>query len=536
MKPLDRAADLQALRAAPALDLLVIGGGIAGAGVALEAARAGLRVALVEARDFASGTSSRSSKLVHGGLRYLAQGQIALTRESVREREALLRAAPGLVQPLGFLLPVRRGDHHGRRKLGLGLALYDRLAGQRTRAWFDAAALLERAPALNAVGLLGGWRYLDAQTDDARLVLRVLAEARQFGALTLNHVAAAALTRDAGGRVDGAQLHDAVGGQRFAVPARCVVNATGAWADALRAGLGRPQRLRPLRGSHLLFEAWRLPVAQALTLPHPDDGRPVYALPWEGSTLVGTTDLDHADDLNREPAITRAEFDYLLRAMQQTFPTLGLAEADVVSTWAGVRPVLDSGRGLAPSQEAREHLIACEDGLITVTGGKLTTFRSSAIAALRLAAASLPELHGRLHGRPHEAAPLLAAPRPDGLPALQDLSPGLRERWLARFGDAAPALRAAARPGELETIAHSGCAWAELRWACRAEAVVHLDDLLLRRSRLGLLLREGAAALLPRLQAIVQQELGWDAARWQEEQTRYRELIARCYGRPPREA
>ena len=197
--------------------------------------------------------------------------------------------------------------------------------------------------------------------------------------------------------------------------------------------------------------------------------------------------------------------------MQQTFPSLGLNDADVVSTWAGVRPVIASGQGLAPSKEAREHLIVKEAGLITVTGGKLTTFRGSAIAALKLAGLS-----------PQGDAPLLAATTVKGLPA----------RWLARHGDEAAALQAAAQAGELDEITHTGCCWAELRWACRAEAIVHLDDLLLRRTRLGLLLRDGAAALLPRLKSIAQEELGWSEAQWMEEQTRYRELITRCYGHP----
>jgi len=524
---MERDADLQALRAR-AVDVLVIGGGIAGAGIALEAARAGVRVALVEARDFASGTSSRSSKLVHGGLRYLGQGQIGLTRESVRERNALLRDAAGLVLPLAFLLPVRVGDKNGRRKLGLGLALYDWLSGLRTRAWFNAAALLERAPALASSGLLGGWRYQDAQTDDARLVLRVLAEARQRGAITLNHLPAESLTRDAQGEVVGAVVRDAVSGETFTLAARCVINATGAWADQLRGTLGAARKLRPLRGSHLLFDAWRLPVAQAVTLFHPNDGRPVYALPWEGSTLVGTTDLDHPDDLNREPGIARSEFDYLLQAMQHAFPSLALRETDVVSTWAGVRPVIDSGRGLDPSKEARDHLIVNEHGLITVTGGKLTTFRSSAIAALHLAAQRVPELQDRLRADAQVLAPTRIATQL----GLQSLSARLRERWMARFGDAALEVQDAAQAGELDTIAHTGVAWAELRWACRAEAVVHLDDLLLRRTRLGLLIRDGAAALLPRVKRIVQQELAWSDSRWDEEQSRYRALIANCYGQP----
>lgn len=521
-----RQQDLTLLRTAAPLDLLVVGGGIAGAGIALEAARAGVRVALVEARDFASGTSSRSSKLVHGGLRYLAQGRIGLTRESLHERQALLRDAPGLVTPLRFVLPVRRGDANGRRKLGLGLALYDRLAGQRSRQWHGPAALQAEAPGLQADGLLGGWSYLDAQVDDARLVMRVLAEAEAHGALVLNHLRVDSLQRE-GKQVSGAKLVDALDGSDFSVQARCVINATGAWADALRGALGAQPVLRPLRGSHLLFPDWRLPVAQAITFYHPQDGRPVYALPWEGATLVGCTDVDHREDLAQEPGITQSEFDYLLGAMQLAFPSLTLTPADVCSTWAGVRPVVASGKDVAPSKEPREHLIVDEQGLITVTGGKLTTFRSTALLALRQAARHVPALAGL-------ATPASIFSRtPDSTAlALQDLIPALRARWLARFGAQAPEVLACAHAGELQTIAHSGIALAELRWACRAEGVAHLDDLLLRRTRLGLLLPHGGEALLPQWRALVQAELHWDDARWHEEVARYQTLIQRFYSLP----
>ncbi|HEX5686418.1 MAG TPA: glycerol-3-phosphate dehydrogenase/oxidase [Ideonella sp.] len=533
---MNRTEDLAALRSGDPWDLLVVGGGIAGAGVALEAARAGAKVALVEARDFAGGTSSRSSKLVHGGLRYLGQGRIGLTRESLHERDALLAQAGGLVRPLRFVLPVRQGAKPGRRKLALGLGLYDALAGQRTRRWHDAAGVLGQAPGLDAHELLGGWSYLDAQADDARLVLRVLAEARRLGARMLNHLRVDALLcadrpTGSGSLVQGARLVDTVSGEGFDLHARCVVNATGVWADVLRGQLGHAPMLRPLRGSHLLLPDWRLPLSQAVGLFHPLDQRPVFALPWEGATLVGTTDLDHHDDLAHEPGITRAELDYLMQALRHAFPALALAEADVRSTWSGVRPVVGSGRDVAPSSEPREHLVLDEQGLVTVTGGKLTTFRSTARQVLRCAARHVPVL---ATAPPDDT---VLAPTSAATPvALAPLPPALRERWIARFGDLAPALLQTARPGELRTIANTGIAWAELRWACRHEAVVHLDDLLLRRTRLGLLLRDGAAELAAQLQPLVQQELGWPDEQWQREWTRYQALIARCYALPPRAA
>jgi glycerol-3-phosphate dehydrogenase len=520
-----RTESLAQLEAEP-LDALVVGGGITGAGIALECARAGLRTALVEARDYASGTSSRSSRLVHGGLRYLAQGDFRLTRESVRDRTELLRAAPGLVKPLGFLLPVRSDDRYGRLVLGLGLAAYDFFAGARTRRWHDAASLLQCAPVLSPAGLMGGWSYLDAQTDDARLVFRVLAEARRLGAIAVNRVAVEALTLAPKG-VDGARLRDAVNGATFEVKSRCVFNAAGVWADRLRAPIGGMPKLRPLRGSHLLFDAWRLPLAQAIAFFHPDDRRAMFAIPWEGSTLVGATDVDHRDDLDREPGIACAEFDYILRAARSEFPSLGLREADVVSTWSGVRPVIASGSNVDPSKERRDSLILIENGLITVTGGKLTTFRSTAIAALGKAAEAIPGLKTADAG-----SPLFAPPAASTLDAVRDVTADLRERWLARYGDAAPAVKACAAPDELETIRHTGTTLAELRWACRSEDVVHLDDLLLRRSRLGLLLRNGGEEVLPKVQTIAREELGWSDSRWDEEVAAYRLLIAHCYAIP----
>jgi glycerol-3-phosphate dehydrogenase len=514
------------LRSGPPFDALVIGGGITGAGIALECARAGLRTALVEARDYASGTSSRTSRLVHGGLRYLAQGDFRLTRESVKDRMALLAAAPGLVKPLGFLLPVRKGDKYGRFALGLALAAYDAFAGRRARKWRDAESILQCAPVMSPKGLKGGWSYLDAETDDARLVFRVLAEARRLDAVAVNRTSVDSLTFGPNG-VDSARLVDAVGGDAFEVKARCVFNATGVWGDRLRGAVGGKPKLRPLRGSHLLFDAWRLPLAQAVAFFHPDDRRALFAIPWEGSTLIGTTDVDHRDDLDQEPGITRAEFDYILRAARSEFPSLGLLEADVVSTWSGVRPVIASGANVDPSKEKRDRLILNENGLITVTGGKLTTFRSTALAALSKAAEAIPGLKV-----PDRKSALFQPPSRSTVGALGDLPADLRERWLARYGDAAAAVKASAAAGEILTIRQTATTWAELRWACRSEDVVHLDDLLLRRSRLGLLLRDGGEEILPKVRAIAREELDWSDGRWDEELQAYRRLIARSYAIP----
>lgn len=512
---LQRAQSLAQL-GAPQWDLVVIGGGITGAGIALEAARRGLKVVLVEQRDFAWGTSSRSSKLVHGGLRYLKQGQLGLTRDSVRERQNLMRDAQGLVDAQSFAFADYKGRKPGRWLFQLGLAVYDWLAGLRARHYYAANEFLMLAPNVGRTDLKGGMCYQDAKTDDARLVLRVLQEARGLGALTINYLAAKQLLRvqdRPDGAVRGVQLHDAVSGESFTAHAKVVINATGAWADGLRQQQGAKAKLRPLRGSHLVLPAWRLPVAQAISLMHPQDGRPVFAFPWEGVTLVGTTDIDHDADLQHEARMTSAEMQYLLAALEFQFPQLQLTQADVIATYAGVRPVVDTGKA-DPSKEGRDHVVWMEQGLLTVTGGKLTTFRLIALDALQHVAAVLPKWSA-----PPVASPVFGLF--EALPLYTGLTTQQRQRLQGHYGPLAAQVLGAAHDGELQTIAGTETLWVELRWAARTEAVVHLQDLLLRRTRLGLLLRGGGAAHLPRIRAICQSELGWGDARWDAEQASY---------------
>jgi glycerol-3-phosphate dehydrogenase len=309
------------------------------------------------------------------------------------------------------------------------------------------------------------------------------------------------------------------------IRARVVFNATGAWADRLRSEVGGTARLRPLRGSHLVFPSWRFPLAQAVSFCHPIDRRPVFAFPWEGVTLVGTTDVDHDRSLDEEPAIAAAEASYLLAAVRLRFPALDLGPQDVVTTYSGVRPVVGTGKA-DPSKESREHVIWNEDGLITVTGGKLTTFRLIALDALHAARSVIPGLEQRL------AVPRVFDPPPaDGLTA-PGLSSAQVERLTGRYGTDAPQLVAAAHPGELERIPGTDALWAELRWAARSEAVVHLDDLLLRRVRLGLLLPRAASSTFPRLREICAEELGWTDRQWDEEEQRYTDLWEGCYRLP----
>jgi glycerol-3-phosphate dehydrogenase len=345
-------------------DIVIIGGGITGAGILREAAQAGLRVLLLEGQDFASGTSSRSSKLVHGGLRYLQNAQIRTTLESVHERQHLLHQGEGLVNPLGFLYAHYKGDKIPRQVVGLGLTIYDLFALQRNHDYHPAADLRHLAPCLTQKNLFGGHCYGDAQTDDARLVLRLIREGVRAGGVALNYARVEQFLQGHDGQVSGVAVRDlAEGGRTAEIEAAVIINATGAAADTLRRKIGRPQRMRSLRGSHLIFPADRLPVAQAVSFAHPIDQRHVFALPWEGVTLFGTTDVDHRQPADQEPTISPAEVDYLMTAVDYAFPDLDLAAADIQATFAGIRAVIDSGQE-DPSKESREFALWEENGVL----------------------------------------------------------------------------------------------------------------------------------------------------------------------------
>jgi glycerol-3-phosphate dehydrogenase len=500
-------------------DLIVIGGGITGAGILAEAARLGKKTLLLEARDFSSGTSSRSTKLVHGGLRYLRQGQVKVTRESVIERERLLREAKGLVTPLGFYLTTFQNDSMPGWMFGAGLAVYDLIARKWAHEKFGMEELLERVPSLTGAPVKGGYHYYDAQTDDSRLTVRVLREAVRRGGTALNYARVTALLRTEDGRVRGVTIRDEVTGRTAEIEAPIVINATGVWADDLRERVGATRKLRAIRGSHLIFPRGRLPIDEAVSLLHPRDGRAVFAVPWEGVILFGTTDVDHGTDLETEPSITSSEVEYLLEAAVHAFPAAALSHADVRSTWAGVRGVINTGAS-NPAKESREHVLWNEDGLLTVTGGKLTTFRMMALETLRAVG-----LKGK---REHILDNI------DEVELDERMNAESRGRLLGRYGTEAPEVLASMNGLGAEKISDVPPLWCELRWAARSEGVVHLDDLLLRRVRLGLLLDDGGMPLMPQIRSIVQPELGWDDATWTTEEARYREVWLGAYGVTPR--
>ncbi|MFP3981599.1 MAG: glycerol-3-phosphate dehydrogenase/oxidase [Desulfobacterales bacterium] len=497
-------------------DVIVVGGGITGAGVLSESVRMGLRALLLEKNDFAWGTSSRSSKLVHGGLRYLKEGRLHLTYESVRHRQRLLDEAAGLVEPIGFLMPVYRDHGPGRWSLSAGLTLYDLMAAKREHRYYDAGAFAQMVPRLRTEQLAGGFRFLDAQVDDARLVQRLINEAGEKGGTALNYTEVTRVCRDAGGKVKGVSARDNETGDEKMLSAPVVINATGSWAETLHASPKKGLHLRPLRGSHLMLPAWRLPVHQALTLVHPDDERPLFIIPWEGALMLGTTDIDHKGDLSEEVVMDRREADYMIQCLRAYFPGEDLGLKDCIASYAGIRPVLSQGKK-APSEESREHVVWKENGLVTVTGGKLTTFRVLAADALKAASEWLPKGAGLKTDEP------VFAPAPDMPKYRRGLSRGTWRRLCGRYGRAAPEMVARADAGDLSFIPGTFTLWAELPLLAQTEQIRHLTDLLLRRVRLGILAPEGGREHLDRIQALCQPVLDWDDSRWKAERRMYTE-------------
>jgi len=368
------------------VDIVVIGGGITGAGIARDAARRGLRVALFEQNDIAYGTSSRSSKLIHGGLRYLESYEFSLVFESVSERRVVQDLAPHLVNPLAFLFPVYEGARKSLRMINAGMWLYDGLAlfrSPKRHKTLKPREVSEYEPLLKQQGLQGAPVYYDCSTDDARLTLETVIDAIQNGAVAVNWARVDAFTKSEQGRVSGVVVRSVRDGSLREVKAQAVINATGPWTDEVLAMSGPrgAKMLRPTKGIHIVMKRDRLPVEHAVVLFHPTDRRVLFALPWGDRTYVGTTDTDY-DGAPGEEYATLADVDYLIAAANHYFPNNLIARKDVISTWSGLRPLIQPEAdmdGMAESQVSREHQIHIgEDGLITIAGGKLTTYRKMA--------------------------------------------------------------------------------------------------------------------------------------------------------------
>jgi glycerol-3-phosphate dehydrogenase len=383
-------------------DILIIGGGITGAGLALDAALRGLRVALVEKRDFAAGTSSRSTKLIHGGLRYLEHFDLALVREGLRERAILAKTAPRLARPFPFVIPIyknsRRNYDHWL-KVRLGLWLYDLLAGQYNFARHRRLSrneALSLAPQLDPQGLKGAFLYYDAVTNDSRLVIEVIKTARERGAEIANYTRAAGFIKNESGRIAGARLRDELTGAEIECRARIVINATGVWMeDTIRLN-GQTadslnKRLRPAKGVHLTVSADRLRVGAAWLIPSLTSRRFYFVVPWEGRVNIGTTDTDYNGDKDH-PRAGPEEVNEILGAINSYFPEARLEPADVISSWAGLRPLITEQRASSTAEVSRkEEIVESENGLISIGGGKLTTYRLMAERGINLAVRRLKE-------------------------------------------------------------------------------------------------------------------------------------------------
>jgi glycerol-3-phosphate dehydrogenase len=533
-----RARHLTAMAAEP-VDLLVVGGGVTGAGIARDAAMRGIRTALVDKGDFGSGTSSHSSRLVHGGLRYLETGNWRLVVEASRERRVLLSIAPHLVWPRSFLFPVHAGARVPLWKLAAGLWLYDLLAvfrNVRTHRLLSKRALLRAEPALRGHDLKGGARYFDAQCDDARLTLANIRDAHAHGALLANYVAVAQFAV-ADGKVRGAHVVDGLDHRRLTVRALTVVNATGPWSDETRGADG-PPLLRRTKGAHVAVPRGRLGNREAITLVSPIDGRVMFLVPWGDLTYIGTTDTDSEEGPDAVQA-TAADVIYLLRSANAYYPEARLQPDDVVSTWAGLRPLLRPEDARSPGATSREHrIVESPSGLISIVGGKLTTYRAMAAQVVDRVAQRLRDLDGRPVAR---RAATHREPLPGG--AARDLSVVTRDieregfsRTVAEhltrlFGSEAPAVARLAQsdPALKRPVVEDHPALrAELIHAVRREMAVTLCDLLIRRTHLFYEVPGHALAEAPEVVELVGQELGWDTARQATELTAYVQEVQRA--------
>jgi glycerol-3-phosphate dehydrogenase len=536
---ISRHAAVQALQE-DSFDVVVIGGGITGAGVALDAASRGYSVALVERRDFAAGTSSRSSKLVHGGLRYLQNFDLGLVREALLERGLLTSLSPHLVKPLPLVVPSFEGKRPDRL-LGTGLHLYDRMARELRRNsqvdWnpdkhriIDGDEVLQFVPALASREPTSGYLFYDCQTDDARLVLTVLGEAERFGAVIANRLEVSQLIHDESNYARGIRCTDTTSGEELEVRATTVVNATGVWADRISPDefydAEEVPRIRPSRGTHVTIGRDKLPLVGGGAIAPAGKGRTIFVLPWLGRTLIGTTDVDYEGELDHIPP-SNEDIDYLLGAANDFFGT-DLGPGDLTGAYAGVRPLISTGDPKKSVDISRRaELYETSSGMLTITGGKLTTFRRMAKQVVD----RVVERDGRdAPCRTHEIA-LGMGVDVDDLPTVEGIDDESRELLVHRYGyfanevlklaEAAPELRERIVPDLPDLMI-------EVLVASRLEQAQSLGDVFLRRTRLGLLAAPAVTATdgeaAPKVARVMAQELQWDDARvetelaaWQEE-------------------
>lgn len=509
------------IRATPHFDVIVIGGGANGAGIALDAASRGLSVALFERGAFGSGTSSRSSKIIHGGVRYLALGHWGLVREALRERATLLSNAPAIVRPLRFVLPCYSAFE--RLKYRCGLALYDWFAGAALRApsqTLDGASIDALTPGLSRQNLRGAVCYEDAAFDDARLLLCVLAQARAAGAVTLNHAEVVALDADSGGAIRGVVVQDHVGGEQWAVAARVVVNAGGPYGDGIRhfESGSAESRMAPSQGAHVVVPGRFLGGSgdAALVFPHIPDGRIMFAIPWHGQVLLGTTETPR-EDVPAQPLPFAHEVEQILEVAGR-FLDPAPRRADVTSVFAGLRPLVGAAGNAPSAKVSREHLIdVSAGGLVSVSGGKWTTYRLIAEQTVDLAIKS-----GGLSAPSSRTSTLPLATAPAG------------SAYAVYGGDASGVAALAAEDPALAEPLHPDLPYsgADYIWAARAELACHVTDALSSHTRALFLDAAAASAIAPRVAALMAAELGQDAD-WIAREVAAAEALARDFALTP---
>jgi glycerol-3-phosphate dehydrogenase len=535
---MQRDAMLGRLRAGEEFDLVVVGGGATGLGTALEAAARGHRVALIERADFAQGTSSRSTKLVHGGVRYLKQGNVGLVRTALRERGRLLRNAPHLTQNLAFVIPAY--TQWDRFFYGTGLKAYDWLAGSLSLGASQGIScdeVLQRLPTVAAKGLVGGVVYQDGQFDDARLAIALAQTAVELGAVVVNHCTCTGLVKDHGGRICGVELRDnevangecGLGAREFTVRAKVVINSTGVFVDDLRRrdDVQAEPLVRVSQGVHLVLPKRFLPGRAALMVPKTADGRVLFAVPWHGAVVVGTTDTPVAQ-ASVEPRALAEERAFLLEHAAK-YLAEAPSEADVLSIFAGLRPLVRTSRTQRTASLSRDHtLVVSAGGLVTITGGKWTTYRhmgeevvdrAEALGGLPKRRAESPTVNLRLHGWQE---------RDTGADAAVDPAD---ELGYGCYGSDAVAIRDLARQcPEWTAKVHPelACTRAEVVWHARQEMARTVEDVLARRTRALLLNTQASIAAAPVVAVLLAAELGRDAA-WQQAQVEAYTQLARGY-------
>ena len=495
-------------------DMIVVGGGATGAGIAVDAATRGYSVLLLEQSDFGKGTSSRSTKLVHGGVRYLEQGNLSLVMEALKERGLLLGNAPHLVRNLGFVVP--NYDWWHAPFYGVGLKLYDLLAGKYgfgSSRILSRAETMERLPTIRADDLRGGVIYFDGQFDDARLLIHLMATACDHGAALLNYARVAGLRKDSEGFVDGVLVRDEESGEEFEAAASVVINATGAFSDGVRrmADAEAVPMIAPSQGIHLVFDGGFLAGENAIMVPHTSDGRVMFAIPWHGHTLVGTTDTAVAE-ATAEPVAMEEEIEFILQTAS-LYLTKAPSRADVLSVFAGIRPLVRQGNGGRTASLSRDHTIRIEDsGMVTIAGGKWTTYRRMAEDCVDQSATL-----ARLEERPCRTAELKIHGHRSGAEELGHLSV---------YGSDAAAVMASGDGRPLhDALPYTG---AEVLWAVRQEMARTVEDVLARRTRALFLNARAAIDMAPAVAALMSAELG-RGEDWAAEQVRAFAEVAKNY-------